>query len=164
MIKFKFNLIFIFFIAVFIFSCAKQDMAQDVIFDFYNKYLSSSIKESEKKEIIKKYCTKNMLEVLDILYSFDEEEGLIVGIDYDPFVNAQEIPSIENLKIEKQNKTDYKIFLWGKNDRGVKLTLKEENNSWKIDSVYIENFEQIRNGVNDYWTKKGKNNPKFFSN
>ncbi len=149
-------------VATIVVSCSNNN-AQDILFNFYSQYLSPSINESQREDLIKKYCTKNMLEVLDILYSFDEEEGLIIGIDYDPFLNAQDIPSREGLKIEKQNETDYKVFLWGDNNTGITIKLKKENNNWKIDSLDSYNFEQIKRDVETYWSQKGKDNPKIFS-
>lgn len=80
----------LFFLTIVIVSCVKNNDAQDMIFNFYNQYLSSSLTEAERHELIKNNCTPNMLKTLDILYSFDEEEGLIIGIDYDPFLNAQD--------------------------------------------------------------------------
>lgn len=143
-------------------SCIKNNDAQDMIFDFYKQYLSPSVNETEKKELIKKYCTKNMLDTLDVLYSFDEEKGLIIGIDYDPFLNAQDFFSIETLKIEKNNNNKYKIS-WDKTDINVTLNVIKDNNIWKIDSIDIDNLEQIKKNVNLYWKEKGKNNPKSFS-
>lgn len=143
-------------------SCVKNNSAQDMIFDFYKQYLSSSINETQRQELIKKYCTKNMLETLDVLYSFDEEEGFIIGIDYDPFLNAQDFFSIENMKIEKTDKNKYQIS-WDKTDIKVILNVVKENNNWKINSFDITNWENIKKEVTDYWTSKGKENPKRFS-
>lgn len=157
------NVILFFTVLIIIVSCSENNDARGRLFDFYNKYLSPSISEIQRQDLIKKYCTRNMLETLDILYSFDEEEGLIIGIDYDPFLNAQDVPPIENLRIEKQSKTNYKVFLWGNNDVGITITLKKENNSWKIDSINSYNFERVKKEVESYWNKKGKDNPKIFS-
>ena len=66
--------IILFFAIIITISCVKNNGAQDMIFDFYKQYLSSSINETQRQELIKKYCTKNMLETLDVLYSFDEIE------------------------------------------------------------------------------------------
>ena len=142
-------------------SCAKNNDAPDMIFDFYNQYLSSSIKETDRQDLIKKYCTKNMLETLDILYSFDDEEGLIIGIDYDPFLNAQDIFPIEDIKIEKSEENKYKVS-WD-TDNVVILNIIKDKKDWKIDSIDIDNLEQIKKEVTDYWTSKGKENPKRFS-
>ena len=141
----------------------ENENAQEVLTEFYSQYLSHSVSEIQREKLIKQYCTKNMLEILDILYSFDKEEGLIIGIDYDPFLNAQDIPSIENVKIEKQNETDYKVFLWGNMDTFITIKLKKENNNWKIDSLDSYNFERIKKEVESYWNSKRKNNPKVFS-
>ena len=143
-------------------SCAKNNDAKDMLFDFYNRYLSSSINETERQELVRKYCTENMLEILDVLYSFDNEEGFIIGIDYDPFLNAQDFFPIENLKIELLGKNKYKIS-WNNNDEFVILNVIKNNNSWKIDSIDIDNFEQIKKDVDNYWKEKGTNNPKRFS-
>lgn len=145
-----------------IISCTKSNDAQDMIFDFYSQYLSSSLTETERHELIKNYCTPNMLESLDILYSFDEEEGMIIGIDYDPFLNAQDFFQIENLKIEPLGKNKYKIS-WNNTDKNVILNVIKNNNSWKIDSIDIDNLEQIKKNVDNYWKEKGTNNPKIFS-
>ena len=161
-----------FFIKLFIFSilffnlsaCLKEKNNQtEFLYYFYKQYLASSNNEIETGNLIKRSCTKNMLEVLDILYSFDEEEGLIIGIDYDPFLNAQDVPSTEGLRIEKQNETDYKVFLWGNTDTGITVTLKKENNNWKIDSLNSYNFEKVKKEVENYWNSKGRSNPKNFS-
>ena len=144
-------------------SCVKNDDAQDIIFEFYNQYLSTSINETGRQELIKKYCTKNMLDTLDILYSFDEEEGLIIGIDYDPFLNAQDLFPIENIKIEKLEQNKYKISWTNADNNIVKLNVIEDNNNWKIDSIDINNLEQIKKEVMDYWLSKKKTNPKRFN-
>lgn len=154
--------IILFFTIIITISCVKNNSAQDMIFDFYKQYLSSSINETQRQELIKKYCTKNMLETLDVLYSFDEEEGFIIGIDYDPFLNAQDFFSIENMKIEKTDKNKYQIS-WDKTDIKVILNVVKENNNWKINSFDITNWENIKKEVTDYWTSKGKENPKRFS-
>lgn len=154
--------IILFFMIIITISCVKNNSAQDMIFDFYKQYLSSSINETQRQELIKKYCTKNMLETLDVLYSFDEEEGFIIGIDYDPFLNAQDFFSIENMKIEKTDKNKYQIS-WDKTDIKVILNVVKENNNWKINSFDITNWENIKKEVTDYWTSKGKENPKRFS-
>jgi len=154
--------IILFFTIIITISCVKNNSAQDMIFDFYKQYLSSSINETQRQELIKKYCTKNMLETLDVLYSFDEEEGFIIGIDYDPFLNAQDFFPIENMKIEKTDKNKYQIS-WDKTDIKVILNVVKENNNWKINSFDITNWENIKKEVTDYWTSKGKENPKRFS-
>ena len=163
MLKQTIKIILFFVIAIFMVSCLRNNNAQEILVEFYNKYLSPSVTETQREELIRQYCTKNMLETLDILYSFDEEEGLIIGIDYDPFLNAQDVPSMENLRIEKQNETDYKVFLWGNNDTGIRMKLKKENNNWKIDFIDINNLERIKKEVENYWNEKGKTNPKIFS-
>ncbi|MBR3655437.1 MAG: DUF3828 domain-containing protein [Elusimicrobia bacterium] len=137
--------------------------AEDMLFDFYNQYLSSSINETERHALIKKYCTNNMLETLDILYSFDDEEGFIIGIDYDPFLNAQDFFPIENIKIEETEKNKYKISWNDTNNIMVMLNVIEDNNVWKIDSIDIDRLEQIKKDVADYWKSKNKPNPKRFS-
>ena len=142
-------------------SCARNNDAQDMIFDFYNQYLSSSVEETDRQNLIKKYCTKNMLETLDILYSFDDEEGLIIGIDYDPFLNAQDFFPIENIKIEKLKENKYRVS-WD-TQNVVILNTVQDKKDWKIDSVDIENLDQIKKDVNEYWNKKGKDTPKVFS-
>ena len=154
--------IILFFTIIITISCVKNNSAQDKIFDFYKQYLSSSINETKRQELIKKYCTKNMLETLDVLYSFDEEEGFIIGIDYDPFLNAQDFFPIENIKIEKTDKNKYQIS-WDKTDIKVILNVVKENNNWKINSFDITNWENIKKEVTDYWISKGKENPKRFS-
>ena len=154
--------IILFFTIIITISCVKNNSAQDMIFDFYKQYLSSSINETQRQELIKKYCTKNMLETLDVLYSFDEEEGFIIGIDYDPFLNAQDFFPIENIKIEKTDKNKYQIS-WDKTDIKVILNVVKENNNWKINSFDITNWENIKKEVTDYWISKGKENPKRFS-
>lgn len=154
--------IILFFTIIITISCVKNNNAQDMIFDFYKQYLSPSINETQRQELIKKYCTKNMLETLDVLYSFDEEEGFIIGIDYDPFLNAQDFFPIENMKIEKTDKNKYQIS-WDKTDIKVILNVVKENNNWKINSFDITNWENIKKEVTDYWTSKGKENPKRFS-
>lgn len=161
MIKLTAKIIFFLTILTVTISCIKNNDAQDMIFDFYKQYLSSSVNETEKKELIKKYCTNTMLDTLNILYSFDEEKGLIIGIDYDPFLNAQDLFPLETLRIEKTDNNKYKIS-WDKTDKSVTLNVIKDNNFWKIDSVDIDNFEQIKNEVNLYWKEKGKNNPKIF--
>ena len=155
--------IFLFLTIIIMISCTKSNDAQDMIFEFYNQYLSSSIKETERQELIKKYCTENLLETLDILYSFDEEEGLIIGIDYDPFLNAQDIFPIEDIKIEKLKENKYNISWNNTNNVNVTLNVTKDNNNWKIDSIDIKNLEQIKKDVSDYWISKGKENPKRFS-
>ena len=155
--------IFLFLTIIIVISCTKSNDAQDMIFEFYNQYLSSSIKETERQELIKKYCTENLLETLDILYSFDEEEGLIIGIDYDPFLNAQDIFPIEDIKIEKIKENKYNISWNNTNNVNVTLNVTKDNNNWKIDSIDIKNLEQIKKDVSDYWISKGKENPKRFS-
>jgi len=154
--------IILFFTIIITISCVKNNSAQDMIFDFYKQYLSSSINETQRQELIKKYCTENMLETLDVLYSFDEEEGFIIGIDYDPFLNAQDFFPIENMKIEKTDKNKYQIS-WDKTNIKVILNVVKENNNWKINSFDIINWENIKKEVTDYWTSKGKENPKRFS-
>ena len=161
MIKLTAKIIFLLTIITVTISCIKNNDAQDMIFDFYKQYLSSSINEPEKKELIKKYCTNNMLDMLDILYSFDEENGLIIGTDYDPFLNAQDSFPLETLRIEKKDSNKYNIS-WDKTDINVTLNVIKDNNIWKIDSIDIDNFEQIKNDVISYWKEKGKNNPKIF--
>lgn len=136
--------------------------AEDMLFDFYNQYLSPSLNETERHELIKNCCTPNMLEMLDILYSFDEEEGLIIGIDYDPFLNAQDVLPIESIKTENQEENKYKI-LWNETNNIVTLNVIKDNNTWKIDSFDIDGFEQIKKDVVDYWNNKGKDIPKVFS-
>ncbi len=137
--------------------------AEDMLFDFYNQYLSPSLNETERHELLKKHCTNNMLETLDILYSFDEDEGLIIGIDYDPFLNAQDILPIESIKIEKQEENKYKV-LWNETINNiVTLNVIKDNNTWKIDSADIKDLERIKEDVIDYWNKKGKDIPKIFS-
>lgn len=163
MLKLKIKLILFFILAIIAVSCSKNNNAQDMLFDFYSQYLSPSITEMQREDLIKKYCTKNMLEILDILYSFDNEESLIIGIDYDPFFNAQDMPAIENLRIEKQNETNYRVFLWGDNDMGISMKLKKEKGNWKIDFIDINNLEQIKKEVENYWNEKNKNIPKIFT-
>lgn len=157
----------LFFLLLIIFttiSCVKNNNEQEMLFNFYNQYLSPSINETQRQELIKKYCTKNMLDTLDILYSFDEEEGLIIGIDYDPFLNAQEFFPIEDIKIENIKGNKYKIS-WNKSDNTVViLNVIKDNNNWKIDSIDIKDLERIKKEVSDYWQSKGEKNPKRFNN
>ena len=145
-----------------IISCVKSNDAQDMIFNFYNQYLSPSINETERHELIKNCCTPNMLEMLDILYSFDEEEGMIIGIDYDPFLNAQDFFPIDDIKIEKSGEKKYNIS-WNNTNNTIGINVIKDKNNWKIDSVDIDRFEQIKKDVVDYWNKKGKDIPKVFS-
>ena len=156
-------LLFLFFSVAIIISCIKTNNAQDIIFDFYSQYLSSSLTERERHALIKSYCSQNMLESLDILYSFDEEEGLIIGIDYDPFLNAQDFFPIDDIKIEKAGENKYGISWNNTNNSTVILNVIKDKNNWKIDSVDIDRFEQIKKDVTDYWNKKGKDIPKTFS-
>ncbi len=156
------RIILLLFLVTVIISCVKNNNAQDMIFDFYNRYLSSSLTEDERYELIKSYCSQNMLESLDILYSFDEEEGLIIGIDYDPFLNAQDFFPINDIKIEKAGENKYNISRNNTNNTIVINVIKNKNN-WKIDSFDIDRFEQIKKDVIDYWNKKGKDIPKMFS-
>ena len=156
--------IFLFFTIIIMISCVKNNDAQNMILDFYNQYLSPSINETQRQELIKKYCTKNMLNTLDILYSFDEEEGLIIGIDYDPFLNAQDFFPIEDIKIENIKENKYKISWKKSNNTIVILNVIRNKSNWKIDSIDIKDLEQIKKNVSDYWTSKGKENPKKFSN
>ena len=157
------RIILLFFLTAVIISCAKSNDAHDMIFNFYNQYLSSSLTEVERHELIKNHCTPNMLETLDILYSFDEEEGLIIGTDYDPFLNAQDFFPIEDIKIENAEKNKYNISWNNTNNIVVILNVVKDKNNWKIDSVDIDRFEQIKKDVIDYWNKKGKDIPKTFS-
>ena len=150
------------FIITVIISCTKSNDAQDMIFDFYSQYLSPSITETERHELIKNCCTPNMLETLDILYSFDEEEGLIIGIDYDPFLNAQDFFQIKDIKIEKAGENKYGIS-WNNTSNTIMINVIKDKNNWKIDSIDIDRFEQIKKDVVDYWNKKGKDIPKVFS-
>ena len=150
------------FIITVIISCTKSNDAQDMIFDFYSQYLSSSLTETKRHELIKKYCTPNMLETLDILYSFDEEEGLIIGIDYDPFLNAQDFFPIDDIKIENMGENKYDIS-WNNTNSTIVINVIKDKNNWKIDSVDIDRFEQIKKEVIDYWNKKRKDIPKVFS-
>lgn len=136
---------------------------KDMIFDFYNQYLSSSLNETDRHALIKKYCTNNMLEILNILYSFDEEKGLIIGIDYDPFLNAQDFFPIENIEIERIETNKYKVSWNNTNNTIVILNVIKENSNWKIDSVDIDRLEQIKKDVIDYWNKKGRDIPKTFN-
>ena len=156
-------LLFLFFLVIFIVSCVQNNDAQEMLSDFYNQYLSSSLNEMQREDLIKKYCTKNMLETLDILYSFDEEEGLIIGIDYDPFLNAQDIFPIEDMKIEKMKENKYKISWNNASNIIVVLNIIKDNNYWKINSIDIDGLEQIKKDVADYWNKKRKKFPKTFS-
>ena len=133
-----------------------------MIFNFYNQYLSSSLTETERHELIKNNCTPNMLKTLDILYSFDEEEGLITGIDYDPFLNAQDFFPIEDIKIEAMGENKYGIS-WNNTSNTIMINVIKDKNNWKIDSVDIDRFEQIKKDVVGYWNKKGKDIPKVFS-
>ena len=151
------------FIITVIISCTKSNDAQDMIFEFYNQYLSSSINETERQDLIKKYCTENLLEILDILYSFDEEEGFVIGIDYDPFLNAQDTFPIEDIKIEKIKENKYNISWNNTNNMIVTLNVIKDNNNWKIDSIDIKDLEQKKKEVYKYWNSKGKENPKRFS-
>ena len=160
----KKNLLFFLFLIIFTtISCVKNNDKQEMLFNFYNQYLSPSINETQRQELIKKYCTKNMLDTLDILYSFDEEEGLIIGIDYDPFLNAQDFFPIEDIKIENIKENKYKI-LWNTTNTGVILNVIKDNNNWKIDSIDIKDLERIKKEVVEYWQSKKKENPKRFSN
>lgn len=153
----------LFFLTIVIVSCVKNNDAQDMIFNFYNQYLSSSLTEAERHELIKNNCTPNMLKTLDILYSFDEEEGLIIGIDYDPFLNAQDFFPIEDIKIEAMGENKYGISWNNTNNTIVLLNVVKDKNNWKIDSIDIDRLEQIKKEVNDYWQTKNKTNPKTFS-
>ena len=119
----------LFFLTIVIISCVKNNDAQDMIFNFYNQYLSSSLTETERHELIKNNCTPNMLKTLDILYSFDEEEGLITGIDYDPFLNAQDFFPIEDIKIEAMGENKYGIS-WNNTNNTIVLlnVVKDKNN------------------------------------
>ncbi len=153
----------LFFLTIVIVSCVKSNDAQDIIFNFYNQYLSSSLTEAERHELIKSNCTPNILKTLDILYSFDEEEGLIIGIDYDPFLNAQDFFPIEDIKIEVMGENKYGISWNNTNNTIVVLNVVKDKNNWKIDSIDIDGFEQIKKNVVDYWNKKGKDIPKVFS-
>lgn len=145
------------FIMMFSFvACTKTNKisAHDMLFDFYKQYLSNSIdNEQFKNELLQKYCTKNMLKTLDILYSFDEQEGVIVGIDYDPFINAQDIFPIESLKISKNIDNTYQIS-FDNTDISIKVNVVKEDSNWKIDSLDSYNLEQVKEMVNDYWKNK----------
>ena len=66
------------------------------------------------------------------------------------------------MKIEKTDKNKYQIS-WDKTDIKVILNVVKENNNWKINSFDIINWENIKKEVTDYWTSKGKENPKRFS-
>jgi len=150
------------FMVTVIISCVKSNDAQDMIFNFYNQYLSPSINETERHELIKNCCTPNMLEMLDILYSFDEEEGMIIGIDFDPFLNAQDFFPIDDIKIEKSGENKYNIS-WNNTNNTIGINVIKDKNNWKIDSIDIDRFEQIKKDVVGYWNKKGKDIPKVFS-
>lgn len=139
-----------------VFACTKLEEvpAEKMLSNFYTQYLSDTIdNEQFKQKLLQKYCTKSMLETLDILYSFDEQEGVIVGIDYDPFVNAQDVFPIETLKISKNADGTFQIN-FDNTDVSIKAVVVKENGNWKIDSLDTYDFEKIKKEVEQYWNSK----------
>ena len=135
----------------FVCGCEKQD-GGNTIYNFYKEY-TVACNDGTPDDILKQYCSKKRLADLDILYSFDSEDSVIVGIDYDIFFNAQDILPLENLKVLKIENNLYSA-VWDGIAKPIKIKLVKENGKFKIDELDSYNFEQVKKDVEDYWKSK----------
>lgn len=148
-------LIVVLFSSVVVFTKYKNQNPQKMLLDFYTQYSSNSIDNEEyKNKLLEKYCSKKMLDTMKILYSFDEKEGLIIGIDYDIFLNAQDVRPIDKIKIEKYEENIYKVYWTDDKDTIIKVSVVKEDDNWKIDSLDSYDFEKIKKEVEQYWNNK----------
>ncbi|WP_413853735.1 DUF3828 domain-containing protein [Candidatus Ruminimicrobium bovinum] len=147
----KIILIYIFAVLFFIVGCEKQNKT-DIIYNFYKDY-TSACNNGSTETVLKQYCSKKLLADLDTLYSFDSEDSIIVGIDYDIFFNAQDVLPVENLKVSKIENNLYSVE-WEQHTKPIKIKLIKEGGTFKIDELDSYNFEQIKKEVDNYWKHK----------
>ena len=150
MYKFLLNSFF-FILLFFVCGCGKYDET-NTIYNFYKEY-TVACNTGTTDNILKQYCSKKMLEDLDILYSFDSEDSIIVGIDYDIFFNAQDVLPVENLKVSKIENNLYSVE-WEQHTKPIKIKLIKEGGTFKIDELDSYNFEQVKKEVDNYWEHK----------
>ena len=141
----------------FVFGCKNYDET-NTIYNFYKDY-TVACNTGTTDKILKQYCSKKMLANLEVLYSFDNEDSIIVGIDYDVFFNAQDILPLENLKVLKIKNNLYSVA-WDGIAKQIKIKLVKEDGQFKIDELDSYNFEQVKKDVDDYWTNKKLNSQK----
>lgn len=148
-------LIFVLFSSVVVFAKVKKQSPQKMILDFYTQYSSTYIDDEKyRNNLLQKYCSKKMLDTMKILYSFDEKEGLIIGIDYDIFLKAQDIRPIDKIKIENYKENIYKVYWTDDKDTVIQIFVIKEDNNWKIDSLDSYDFEKTKKEVEQYWLQK----------
>jgi len=156
MYKFLLNSFF-FILLFFVCGCGKYDET-NTIYNFYKEY-TVACNTGTTDNILKKYCSKKMLADLDILYSFDTEDSIVVGIDYDIFFNAQDILPLENFKVVKIENNLYSV-VWDGIAKPIKIKLVKEDGTFKIDELDSYNLEQVKKDVDDYWINKKLNSKK----
>lgn len=113
-----------------------NDSAINMIHSFYDEYIPANnglpVDEARIKTIKKKYCTARLLNVLQ-----DEE------IDYDPFLNAQDcdLSWLNTLSVKRDAEESDLYHVQYKDTSSqqtirLKLRLKNESGTYKIDKVY----------------------------
>lgn len=107
-----------------------------MIKSFYTAYITETSKmppDFNKIEVIKKeYCT------LSLLNKIEMQE-----LDYDPFLKAQDCDAetLKTLSIKKDIKQKNLFYVsyndnYTKTEITIKLIIKKENDSYKIDTIY----------------------------
>lgn len=109
----------------------KMDTTIAFINSFYKDYISVilefPVNETKKNNVIKRYCSSRLINTLDTL-----------ELDYDPFINAQDIDNKStNIKIDKlKNVRNGFIIYFGDNKANfVKIHINNENEKLIIDSI-----------------------------
>lgn len=143
MIRFK-TIFFIFCLSMFFTNCKKVDEnkeAEVMLAKFYKSYIGEVASYRDFKQMNRKldslkkiYCTKSLIDSINVEY----EDGL----DYDPFINAQDADStmIETLSVSylKNSKNKYVIRFnnnFSKPKKEIFAKVINENGQLKISSL-----------------------------
>lgn len=122
-------------------SLEANQQIEKMLVTFYSSYLkefsNENLHESERKldSIKVKYCTKSLLD--SISNEFENN-----GLDYDPFIKAQDVSSamMESLIVKKisDSENKFKVQYFEKdsgNQTNIFVSVVNENGSFKISSL-----------------------------
>ena len=141
----QFRVIFLIFsLSILFTSCKKEDEdpeAKAVLSKFYKSYISevSNSRDLKRMEVrldsLKKmYCTKSLIDSVNT--EFED------GLDYDPFINAQDADSkmLETLSVSyiKNSKNKYLVKYknsFSNSETKIYVKIVDENGKFKISSL-----------------------------
>ena len=126
-------------IAVPLIAATPKDDVTQMLKAFYNWYVPLAEHSDPKGDSrIEEYVTKRLLDQIASLSK--GEEGEVAELDYDPFLNAQDVLSdwrtniaVHDVKV-KGDKATATVVLGKKEPSKIQLQLVRKDGKWKIDN------------------------------